>query len=316
MKVSVVICTYTDERFTDTIEAVKSIVEQSYLNTECVLIIDRNTELFDKFKMSNYSESLNNLIIGLSTLSGLSNARNRGVELATGDIIAFIDDDSIADVDWILHLIANYDELNVIGVGGRMNPLWIAGNAKWIPSEFYWAIGCSYRTQRNDKHYVRSTFGSNMSFKSAVFEDVGLFNAQFGLIDDTMRTGEETEFSIRVLSTIENSRIIYDPNAVVFHKIYKYRKSLSFLLRRCYSYGYAIASMGTSKEEIDIKFKSTENTFLKYLFTTSYSDRFTNIIRFNAITTNIMHIFALSIFTISVGIGFICRKIAVIRKNE
>jgi len=70
-------------------------------------------------------------------------------------------------------------------------------SAHWIPEEFYWAIGWFIYESREDKHCIRSNFGSNMSFRRDVFEKVGKFDDKFGLVDDLMRTGEETELSIR-----------------------------------------------------------------------------------------------------------------------
>lgn len=249
LTVSVIVCTYSHKRYFDTIETIESLVRQSYQNIEIILVIDRNLNLFNDFDKSNYLKSLNNFKLGISNLSGLSNARNKGVELSSGDIIAFIDDDAIADINWISNLVICYKSPKVVGVGGPMKPLWISGEATWIPEEFYWTMGCSYRSQKNTIHCVRSNFGSNMSFRSIIFEEVGYFDDKFGLVDDNMRTGEETELSIRVLNKLKKSKIIYNPNAVVYHKIYRFRKSVAFLMKRCYGYGLAIANIGSSKKK-------------------------------------------------------------------
>jgi len=90
-KISVVICTHTFDRYSDTMDVIKSLNDQTYSNKEIILIIDRNKELYDKFR--NDIKPYKDIKLGLSTLHGLSNARNKGVELSSGDIIAFIDDD-------------------------------------------------------------------------------------------------------------------------------------------------------------------------------------------------------------------------------
>jgi len=310
LKVSVIVCTYSHERYSDTIETIESLVRQSYQNTEIILVIDRNINLFKDFSESEYLKSLNNLKIGFSNLPGLSNARNKGVELSSGNIIAFIDDDAIADTNWISNLIICYKSPKVIGVGGPMKPLWISGRVKWIPEEFYWTMGCSYKSQKSVFHYVRSNFGSNMSFRKIAFEKIGKFDEKFGLIDSNMKTGEETQFSIRVLNYFDEFRIVFTPKAVVFHKIYAFRKSAPFLLKRCYSYGYAIANIGSSKRELDKKIQSTESGFLNYLVSVSFVERFKNIILFKNVNRSILHIFSLLILTVAVGMGFMCKKIS------
>jgi len=304
IKVSVVVCSYSQERYLDTIETIESLVRQSYQNIEIVLVVDRNLDLFNDFSRSNCLKSLNNLKIGFSNLPGLSNARNKGVKLSSGNIIAFIDDDAVADADWIYNLAILYQDPQVVGVGGPMKPLWISGKCTWIPEEFYWTMGCSYKSQKSTVHCVRSNFGSNMSFRSEIFEDVGLFDDEFGLVDNIIRTGEETEFSIRVLNKLKDSKIIYTPNAIVYHKIYKFRKSLSFLMKRCYAYGRAIVNIGKSKKIIDSQLKSTETNFLSYLLRFSFRDRIKNITYFNDINTNIMNIIMLVIFCITIFAGY------------
>lgn len=304
-KVSVVVCTYSHKRYSDTIETIESLVRQSYQNTEIILVIDRNLNLFKDFSKSDYLKSLNNLIIGFSNLPGLSNARNKGVELSSGDIIAFIDDDAVADTDWISNLAVFYENPEVVSVGGPMKPLWISGEAKWIPEEFYWTMGCSYKSQKNTIHCVRSNFGSNMSFRNIVFSKVGLFDDKFGLVDNNMRTGEETEFGIRVLNKLNESKIIYNPKAIVYHKIFEFRKSFAFLVKRCFEYGRAISNIGSQKKLVDSQLESTETNFLSYLLRYSFFERLKNIIKLNNIYINITNIIALIIFCTVVFGGFV-----------
>jgi glycosyltransferase involved in cell wall biosynthesis len=315
LTVSIVVCTYSHERYFDTIETIESLDRQSYQNIEIVLVVDRNLNLFNDFSKYNYLKSLNNFKLGISNLPGLSNARNKGVELSSGDIIAFIDDDAIADINWVSNLVICYKNPKIFGVGGPMKPLWVSGEVTWIPEEFYWAMGCSYRSQKNIIHCVRGNFGSNMSFRRIIFEKIGYFDDKLGLVDDNMRTGEETELSIRVLNEFKESKIIYNPNAVVYHKIYRFRKSFTFLMRRCYSYGAAIVSIGSSKKLVDNQLESTETKFLAYIFKFSFPERLKNICHLSKIYTNAIHIIALVMFCIAVFTGFVIGKFIRLTNN-
>lgn len=311
MKVSVILCTYSPTRYNDTLEALKSLKDQTYDNIEIILIIDSNIELYNRFCNDNELKKYTNLKIGLSQLKGLSNARNKGITLSTGNIIAFIDDDAIADKNWIFQIIKDYSDPHVIGVGGIIKPYWIGGITEWIPEEFYWTMGCSYKGQNLFKHYTRSNFGSNMSFRKEVFDYVGLFDNQFGLFGDEMRTGEETEFSIRALNTINNSKIVFDPDSIVFHRIYSFRKSLKFILKRCLSYGTAISHIGHLKNRIENKLGSTESSFIRYLFRYSYAERIIGLFTFQKSKKNFTNLIALTFFSFAVIIGFIFGKLGI-----
>src|SRR5207248_2072624 len=69
---------------------------------------------------------------------GLSGARNTGVARATGDVVAFLDDDAAADPDWIARLAGRYLDPDVLGVGGLVRARWDAGRPGWFPRELDW----------------------------------------------------------------------------------------------------------------------------------------------------------------------------------
>jgi len=49
--------------------------------------------------------------------------------------VAFIDDDAVADRDWLLNILKNYDTANVVGVGGLIIPLWESSRPIWFPEK-------------------------------------------------------------------------------------------------------------------------------------------------------------------------------------
>ena len=125
MLITVIISAYDLIRFDDIVEAVNSILIQDYEEKEIIVVVDRNEELYSKLgKILPI-----HVKILLSTKGGLSNSRNTGIENANGEIIAFMDDDAIADGNWLSNLARNYDNSEVIGAGGQIKPLWL-GNEK------------------------------------------------------------------------------------------------------------------------------------------------------------------------------------------
>src|SRR5205085_11066556 len=87
---------------------------------------------------------------------GLSGARNTGIDIARGDIVAFLDDDAVAAPDWLDRLCAPYDDRQVIAVGGRVVPRFDGPRPAWLPAEFDWVIGCTYAGHRDELGPIRN----------------------------------------------------------------------------------------------------------------------------------------------------------------
>jgi glycosyltransferase involved in cell wall biosynthesis len=115
--------------------AVESAAKQSVHAVETILVIDHNSELLARSE----AEFVDVKVVANSQGQGLSGARNTGIEHASGDVVAFLDDDASAEWEWIEHLVRCYDDEKVLAVGGLVVPAWEAGRPRWFPVEFDWA---------------------------------------------------------------------------------------------------------------------------------------------------------------------------------
>ena len=75
----------------------------------------------------------------------LGSARNTAAEFASGEVLAFLDDDAAAAADWLERLLAPYDDERVGAVGGTPLPVFEVRRPRWFPHEFDWVFGCAYR---------------------------------------------------------------------------------------------------------------------------------------------------------------------------
>jgi glycosyltransferase involved in cell wall biosynthesis len=242
LDVSVVICAYTEARWNDLVAAVESVQQQSAPPREIVVVIDHNTGLLERVRMH-----LPDVVaVENKETRGLSGARNSGVAVARGEVIAFLDDDAVAAPDWLAHLNAGYGEPLVLGVGGIIKPMWIDGRPNWFPEEFNWVVGCTYRGMPRTTAPVRNLIGCNMSFRREVFEVIGGFRNGIGRVGKHPVGCEETEFCIRANQRWPQSVLLYESHARVQHRVPTSRACWSYFRARCYAEGVSKALVSRS----------------------------------------------------------------------
>jgi GT2 family glycosyltransferase len=231
---TVVICAYTTKRWTQVQAAVESVARQSP-DVQIVIVVDHNDALLDLCER-RWPE---HRVVANRFGQGLSGARNTGLSEATGDIIAFLDDDAIADAGWLDALTAGFADETVGGVGGRVLPAWAGPPPAWLPEAFWWVVGCSYAGLPAGAQQIRNPIGANMAFARSVFEQVGGFREEIGRVGTIPLGCEETELSIRARAA--GYTVWYRPDAVVRHCVPTDRTTPRYFLRRCYAEGLSKA---------------------------------------------------------------------------
>ncbi len=241
---AVVICCYTENRWDDTLRAVSSVQAQQPPPRELIVVVDHNPAL-----QARMAAALPGVAVASNHYQqGLSGARNTGVELASSDVVVFLDDDAAARPGWLAALARHYRDPNVLGVGGGIEPEWTVGRPRWFPPEFDWVVGCDYTGQRAG--VVRNLIGANASFRRELFEDGG-FTSGIGRSASVRRPvgGEETEFCIRSAQSRPGGFFLHDADAEVIHRVPPDRQTFSYFRTRCYSEGLSKAlvtrSVGT-----------------------------------------------------------------------
>jgi len=235
--ISVVICAYTLNRWDDLVSAVESMRSQTLQPHEVIVVIDHNPELF-----ARAGNALDGVVVVENHESkGLSGARNSGIARARGHIVAFMDEDAVAEPQWLERLSADYADERVVGIGGAVEPLWLSGRPGWFPQEFDWVVGCSYKGMPSATTAVRNPIGCNMSFRRTVFETMGGFRHEIGRVGTRPVGDEETEIGIRAKRYWPNGVILYEPQARVYHRVPAHRANWRYFWSRCYAEGLSKA---------------------------------------------------------------------------
>jgi GT2 family glycosyltransferase len=235
--ISVVICAYTEARWDELTAAVQSVAHQTNAARETIVVIDHNDALLARAREA-FTDAI---VIANGARQGLSGARNTGVAVATGDVVAFLDDDATAERDWLEHLAAPYRDPNVLGVGGEILPAWQVGKPAFFPTEFYWVVGCTYTGLPDEQAEIRNMIGANMSVRRDVLNETGGFSDVIGRVGTRPVGCEETELCIRAKRGRPQGRFIYEPAATVHHLVPKSRSGWHYFVNRCWAEGLSKA---------------------------------------------------------------------------
>ncbi|WP_318275381.1 glycosyltransferase family 2 protein [Streptomyces pharetrae] len=250
--ISVVICVYTEDRWEDVLAAVASVRAQSRPALEILLVVDHNRALLDRLA-GEYEEAGDVRVLANAGPRGLSAGRNTGIAASHGEVIAFLDDDAVAERDWLRRFADGYADPRVMAVGGRTVPVWASGRRPvWFPEEFDWVVGCTYKGLPSGRVRVRNVLGGNASFRRAAFAAAGGFATGIGRNGDRRPLGcEETELCIRLTRAVPGAVLLIDDRAVIHHRVPAGRERFGYFRTRTYAEGLSKAlvtrSVGAGK---------------------------------------------------------------------
>ncbi len=229
MKLSVIIPT-TLERKT-IFQTINSLKEQSFkefeviLSTNSNMISDELKKLLDnRFKLVNIEKP------------GLSIAKNEAVKKSQGEFISFLDDDAIADKNWLNNILDAFKNIKIGVVGGPIIPIWPNKTLKSIKKSTLAKEWLSILNYSPQKTVIDRVFGCNFSVRKSLFNEFGLFKTNLGRINNNFMGGEDTEFCDRGRGKY---KIFYDPTVKVSHIISEERVKLKWIFKRAYYGGYS-----------------------------------------------------------------------------
>jgi O-antigen biosynthesis protein len=220
-KISVVVCAYNAEPTMR--ECLESLTKLSYPSYEAVIVDDGSTDhtgaIADEYPQFKIIHQPNR---------GLSAARNVGMTAATGDIIAYLDSDAVADPDWLTYLAWKFKSTDHVGIGGPNLP----------PPEEDWLANCVASAPGSPTHILLDDEiaehipGCNMAFRKDALAEIDGFDTTY------TAAGDDVDICWRLQE--RGHTIGFSPAALVWHHR---RKTIKSYLKQQMGYGKAEAML-------------------------------------------------------------------------
>ncbi|MFQ6126667.1 MAG: glycosyltransferase [Candidatus Heimdallarchaeota archaeon] len=205
-----------------------SLLKQTYLVEKTVLLfVDNGSTDQSTKKLSKLIAKENRAQIIYCSKPGSYSARNTGLKQADSEIIAFTDSDCIAHPRWLETLVSNYSSKKIGGVGGKLIPLWEKSKPDFYAT-YHWLVGVYEQSLRYAAGYIQT---ANASYRKDVLDRMQGY-------DESFVSGGDADLSWRV--TNAGHKILYDPNAIIYHHP---RRSVTALTRLFTRYGKGTAEL-------------------------------------------------------------------------
>lgn len=221
IKISIVICTYNRALYIA--DAMQSLYDQSLVKDQYEVIVANNnsTDNTKQVCMQFIAEHTDAQYYYLEeNRQGASFARNTGAAIAKGELICFMDDDAIADADYLARIVDFFEtHTDAGGLGGRIIPKYIPEEPKWM-SHYVSSLVGNFHYSENVEIFKPGKYPleSNMIIRTADFHAVNGFNIDLPGVVGTIRIGGEGKDFFYKLQAL-GKKIYYDPAIRVQHVV-------------------------------------------------------------------------------------------------
>ncbi|WP_299684403.1 glycosyltransferase family 2 protein [uncultured Tateyamaria sp.] len=234
MKIDICLCTFRRPQVADTIRSIARADVPTGASLR-VIVIDNDDTPSAKGVVADVAEET-----GLNVLyrhvpgANISIARNGGLEAATADWIAFLDDDEIVEPDWLTALVDCAQATDADAVFGH-------SRANYSPDAPDWIVEGDFHSQfaapRGEVVETGHTCNALLRWGDAPWRD------QRFEIERGRSGGEDTEFFFRLRRM--GARYAIADGSIVREDVPPARLTLSWLMRRRYRIGQSYAAVAT-----------------------------------------------------------------------
>jgi glycosyltransferase involved in cell wall biosynthesis len=249
---SILICTYNRARLLrETLAALQAMTAPPDCRVE-IIVVDNNSSDNTPLVIAETMRQAGIPVVGLrESAQGKSFALNRGLEAASGDIVALTDDDVWPRQDWLNRIVADFRSRDVTFVFGKVLPRWGRLPPPEIltpPAQDIWGplaivdYGDMPMDYVADSMGQRLPIGANLAFARNALVTIGGWRTDLGKVNNSLISGEDHEIFMR-LRRFGLYAGYYDPAVCVRHFVPAARLTRQYFRRWFFWHGKTQALM-------------------------------------------------------------------------
>ncbi len=213
-RVSVVVPNFNGKRFLP--DCLASLQKQTYADLECIVVDDGSTD--------GSAQGLSDLLPGVRVVlrpenGGFARAANDGMRLATGEIVALLNNDAAAAANWVEEMVAAFQRHPEAGAVASKMLLWDRPNIINSAGDVFLRRGVPdsrgvWQTDAGQFDHEEEVFGASggaCAYRRSMLDDIGLFDERFFMYC------EDVDLAFR--AQLRGYSCIYAPRAVVHHRL-------------------------------------------------------------------------------------------------
>jgi len=229
---------------------VDSLLQLDYPDVE-IIVVDNRSDT-KSVPLPTFAQG-HRVRVAVELRKGASQARNLGIALATGEFIAFTDDDVEVDKGWLRAMGERFaTDAEVDGICGLVLPQELLTAPQLWFEEFYGGFNQTFlaevmsmrRTSKSDDlfPYAPGRFGAgcNMAFRRSVLVRIGGFDVFLGA-GTPAHGGEDPAIFIKLILT--GGSLAFEPTALVRHT---HRRTERQFMDQVFGYGTGLTAMYTA----------------------------------------------------------------------
>jgi len=226
MLISICMCTYQRDHVVDTLQSIAALRLPEHVNIE-IIVVDNDEQGYAE-KLVKAQAALMNIPVFYrqETAKNIALARNCSMADTKGEWIAFIDDDEVADPDWLAQLLATAQTYQADAVFGRVKSTYPNHTPQWIIES-----GVFDRSAvSNGQEVTSGATNSTLISQTAIQKYQLKFDSNYGLTG-----GEDADFFYRLYQ--HGGKLVCSSEAYVSEEVASNRLNIHYLLKRAIRIG-------------------------------------------------------------------------------